>query len=330
MIISRRFLHSQADGNEEEMANIAAVRRRISNCNTARGRFRLIAAAAMMLAPAAAGTAQSTPPTAPSATVELRIQLSWWGASSRSGPRRTTMALQPLDSHEAAGTVQVSEDATTVIKLTRGRYQLTTINPIVVNGQAYGWSIELPLIESTNELRLSQENAVRLSSAGIANARNISSGSSGPAPPPAATADDETRAQIAALLRRWTSSLKSHNLKAQMSCYAPRLATYFRQHNVSREWVQQDKQSLLQRYPKIRQLDLSDVQITTNASQPEATAVKTWSFGGGETDWHGQAITYFVFQKVGSRWAISSEREQLAVQNEPVTEGSAAITPGPK
>jgi hypothetical protein len=308
------------------MANIEPVSRKIRNGNPAPRRFQLILAVAMVLALTECATAQSKPPTAPNTTVELRIQLSWWGASSLGGPRKTTMTLQPLDSTQAANAVQVSEGVTTIIRLTRGRYQLTTIDPIVVNGQAYGWSIELPLVEPTNQLRLSQENAVRLSSAAIAYEQNVSLG---PATTASATADDDTRRQISALLSRWTASLKSHDLKAQMSCYAPRLATYFRQHNVSHERVQQDKQNLFQRYPNIRRLELSNVHITTQASQPEATAVKTWIFSGGEADWRGQAITYFSFQKIRGHWAISSESEHLTAEGEPVTQ-SSVVGPTPR
>ncbi len=314
-----------SDGNEEEMANIDPLNSEIRNGSTAPRGLQLIVTAAMMLALAESATAQSKP-TAPNTTVELRIELTWWSASSGGGPRKTTMTLQSLDSNETTNTVQVSEGVTTIIRLRRGRYQLTTINPVVVNGQAYGWSIELPLVESTNQLRLSQENAVRLSSAGMAYEQNVLLG-----PPTAVTptAGDDTRAQISALLSRWTASLKSHDLKGQMSCYAPRLATYFRQHNVSRERVEQDKQNLFQRYPSIRRLELSNIQITNKAGQPEATAVKTWIFSGGEADWRGQAITYFSFQKVRGRWTISSETEHLTAQGEPVTQSSVVHrTPG--
>lgn len=290
---------------------------------TARRRLWLIAAA-VMLTLVESAIAQSQPPNTSNAIVKLRVRLSWWSSSSRIGPLRTTVTLQPLDTNGPASTVQVREGATAVIELPRGRYQLTTISPMVVDRQAYGWSIELPLVESTNELQLSQENAVRLSQAEISNAGDISllpapgTGASGKRD----TSDADTRTQISALLSRWTSSLKSRDLKAQMACYAPQLATYSRQHNVSRERVRQDKQSFLLRYPKIRRLDLSNIQITTEGSQPEATAVKTWSFGGGETEWRGQVTIYFMFQKVNGRWAISSEREHLAVPGQPVADGS--------
>ncbi len=289
----------------------------------ARRRVGLIAAV-VMLALTKSATAQSQPPNPSNAIVKLRIQLSWSGESSRAGPLRTTVTIQPLDSNGAADMVQVREGAPTVVELPRGRYQLTTISPTVIKGQAYGWSIELPLVESINELQLSQENAVRISPADIANAGAISL-----VPEPAAGGsvrpDADTRAQISALLSRWTSSLKAHDLRAQMSCYAPQLTTYLRQHNVSRERVRQEKQSFFLRYPKIRQFDLSNLQITTAGSQPEATAVKTWSFGGGETEWRGQAIIHFTFQKVEGRWAISSEQEHLTVPSQAGPEASATV-----
>jgi hypothetical protein len=289
----------------------------------ARGGLRLIAAAAMLVS-LQPSIAQSKPPNTSNAIVKLRLRLSWWNSWSRVGPLRTTVTLQPLDSKRAPDTIEVREDATTLIELPRGRYQLTTISPMVINRQAYGWSIELPLVESSTDLELSQENAVRLSQAEIATAGDTSL-----LPRPGAaggtrldTSNADTRAQIYALLNRWTSSLKSGDLKAQMSCYAPQLANYSRLHNVSRERVRQEKQSLLLRYPNIRRLDLSNIQVSADRSQPQATAIKTWSFSGREAEWRGQAMIHFMFQKVNGRWAISSEQEHLSTQRQPMTESS--------
>jgi hypothetical protein len=109
----------------------------------------------------------------------------------------------------------------------------------------------------------------------------------------------------------------------QMTCYTPKLATYKGQHNVSREQVRQEKERLLVRYPSNRRVSLSNVQIKTGVSQADATALKTWDFTGTETQWRGQAIIYFVFQKIGGRWMISSEWEHLTAQGQPMTAGSA-------
>ncbi len=293
---------------------------------TARRRLRAIAAVVLLaLVNSAIGQGQAPNPS--NAMVKLRIRLSWSSQSTRAGLLRTTVTLQPLDWNGAADTVQVREGAATVIELPPGRYQLTTISPTVIKGQGYGWSIEVPLVESMNELQLSQENAVRVSSADMANADDVWSG---PAPDPGGSVrlDADTRAQISALLSRWRSSLKVHDLKAQMSCYAPRLATYLSQHNVSHERLRQEKQSFFLRYPRIRQLDLSSIQIMTEGSQPEAAAVKTWSFGGGETEWRGQANIYFTFQKVDGRWVISSEREHLTVASQPTTNSLSLLPEG--
>src|ERR1019366_10437085 len=58
----------------------------------------------------------------------------------------------------------------------------------------------------------------------------------------------EVRAQIQTLLQRWTSSLRDHNLNEQMSCYASRLTAYFRQRDVTQDYVRRDKQRFLERY----------------------------------------------------------------------------------
>jgi hypothetical protein len=225
-----------------------------------------------------------------------------------------------------ARTIEVKEGAATVIELLRGRYQITTISPVTISGQAYGWSIELPLVEPLNQVQLSQENAVRLSRAEIAHAgestlfpgRGVDSFTAHD------SSDADTHAQISALLGKWMSSLRAGDLKMQMSCYATQLATYRGQRNVSRERVRQQKERLLLRYPSNRRVSLSNIQIKTRVSEADATALKTWAYAGTETEWRGQSTIYFVFQKINGRWMINSEWEHLTAQGTPMTAGSAS------
>jgi hypothetical protein len=302
------------------------ILRQATPCSNLTGRRRsrlTVAVVIFVLVQSASAQRQSA--TVSNASVKLRIQLSWWPASSTGGPLRTTATLQPLDSNVAARTLEVKEGTATVIELPRGRYQITTTSAVTINGQAYGWSIELPLVEPTNEVQLSQENAVRLSRAEIANAGDLTvlPGTAVDSFTGYDTSDAGSREQISALLSKWTSSLRHGDLKMQMTCYTPKLATYKGQHNVSREQVRQEKERLLVRYPSNRRVSLSNVQIKTGVSQADATALKTWDFTGTETQWRGQAIIYFVFQKIGGRWMISSEWEHLTAQGQPMTAGSA-------
>lgn len=271
------------------------------------------AALAVTLLLQGAGIAQSSVDHA----VLLRIELQLPERAPSGSPRRTRVKLQPLQGEWTGETIAVSEGQATEIRVPPGRYQITSTDPVKVEGQAYGWDVEIPATDETNELRLSPENAVWVSdtasaedSSAAVGAPSIHRGKDAIVPDPA------VRAEIEVLLQRWTSSLRNHDLAEQMSCYGSRLAEYFRQRNVGRDYVLSDKERFLTRYPDIRQLTLSDVRIFEAAQLPEATAVKTWSFGGRK-DWAGQVVTHLRFAKEDGHWVIVSERERLVTQNSP-------------
>ncbi len=257
---------------------------------------------------AAFASAQDKPAT--SAIVEVRIQISWWMEPSRQHPLVTSVTLEPLDHKSVTQNLRLSENSTSIVRLPAGRYQVVTTSPVLIGKQAYGWSIEVPLFAPVNYIRLSQENAVKVTMDDAIEAVPASLGQ--PMATPAANdiAAEQARVQIMALLHRWTTSLKSRNLPAQMSCYAPQLATYHAQRNVSREQVQLQKQKLLRLYPQIRRLELSDIDLRVGATEATLSAIKTWNFSNDEVDWQGRALIDLEFAKINSRWVITSERER--------------------
>lgn len=267
------------------------------------------------LGPQDASFAQST--LANAQKVQLRLELQLLDAPRHGEPRQTVVTLQPLDWQSKAQNVPVSEAATTEVTLPPGRYQITSHEPVMVEGQPYGWDVEVPLTEQVNQVRLSQENAVRVSDTEPDQQTAVRA-----ATPPNGTADHQAgtdptvRAQVQDLLQRWTSSLRNRDLTEQMSCYASRLDAYFLRRNVSWSFVLRDKQRFLQRYPDVRHLSLSDVHISEINGRPEVTAVKTWSFGG-RADWTGQVITHLQLEKQKGRWVIVSERERLVRESIP-------------
>jgi hypothetical protein len=268
-----------------------------------------------LLGPQDASFAQST--LANDQKVQLRLELQLLDAPRNGEPRQTVVTLQPLDWQSEAQNVPVSEAATTEVTLPPGRYQITSEEPVMVEGQPYGWDLEVPLTEQVNQVRLSQENAVRVSDTEPDQQTAVRA-----ATPPNGTADHQAgtdpivRAQVQDLLQRWTSSLRNRDLTEQMSCYASRLDAYFLRRNVSWNFVLRDKQRFLQRYPDVRHLSLSDVHISEINGRPEVTAVKTWSFGG-RADWTGQVITHLQLEKQKGRWVIVSERERLVHESIP-------------
>jgi hypothetical protein len=104
-----------------------------------------------------------------------------------------------------------------------------------------------------------------------------------------------------------------------MSCYAPRLANYLGQQNVSRQQVLAQKRKLLRLYTQIRRLELNDINLRVGSGQATVSAVESWNFSNDEVDWHGRAMVDFELAKINSRWVITSERER------PVAERSTTV-----
>jgi hypothetical protein len=256
--------------------------------------------------------------------VTAKIFISWVESQLPQPGPETTMILRPLNVHASEKTVTVKAGEPAVITVVPGRYQLTTTKPLDVNGKSYGWDMELPLTQPVNDVELSSWNAVVLNTPAptVPAAVPVTKPSEPSAAPdtrftrPVTTSDTSsasdanTRAQITALLQRWTASLKSEDIDQQMSCYASELTTYFLKHNVRKPEIRRDKERFFARYPQIREIKISNLQIT-DTHPPEATFLKTWNFGGVESDWKGQVISHLVFTQENGRWVISSERERL-------------------
>jgi hypothetical protein len=270
--------------------------------------FRCAAIEALILVIAAFAAAQDQ--TAAAAIVEVRVQISWSMERSGGHPLVALVTLEPLDRIGAPQNLRISESSTSVVRIAAGRYQLITTSPVVIKGQAYGWSIELPLVAPVNYIQLSQENAIRLNVGDVIETA-VPNLSVAPATPAASRiATDDARVEITALLDRWITSLKSRNLKAQMSCYAPRLATYNGKRNVSREQVRAQKRKLFRLYTQIRRLELSDIDLGIGPAHATATALERWNFSNDEVQWQGRALVDFGFEKTNSRWAINSEQKR--------------------
>jgi hypothetical protein len=254
--------------------------------------------------------------------------MSWPTAPGSPLPLTAWVRLDPLDRPGPAPTLRVSESSITILQLAPGRYQLTTTTPLTYNQQAYGWSIELPLVSPVNHVRLSQENAVRLArDNGIEPAITAASAARNGTSAETFEDDADARAQIMSLLNRWVSSLKSRNLKAQMACYAPRLSNYLQQGSVSRNRVEMQKQKMLRLYTQIRRLQLSNVEISVQGPEAAATVIKSWDFSNNEIDSRGRRLVNLRLIKIDSRWMITSEQEYAVPAQSPSTQPHLAALP---
>jgi hypothetical protein len=273
--------------------------------------FRFASLLALLIFLLGTGSAQNLSPTA--ASVEVQLQVSWWPDAASDHPRVIVVRLDPLQGGEPAQTVRVSESSTAIIRVAPGRYQLTTISPLISARQAFGWSIELPLVSPINNVRLSPENAVRLARGDDLNAAALSG--SLPRPVSAASSSDaDARRQITALLDKWVNSWGSRNLSAQLSCYGLRLTSYLQQGSVSREQVRQQRQQQLRAYT-VQHLELSNLEIQIAGPQATATAIKSWTFSNSEVVSHGRSLIHLGLAKIDSGWLITSEQEYAAPAN---------------
>lgn len=230
-----------------------------------------------------------------------------WGPAL-SGKPEATVVLNPADHSAAPQQLRLTLTSATILKLAPGRYQLTTTTPLMTGHRAYGWNIELALFDPVNYVRLSQENAVRVAAGDViepASPHLVTA--KAPAAPRDASSEVDARPQIIALLNRWAASLRARELRAHMSCYAPRLARYFQQRNVSWAQVQTHKRKLLELYTQIRMLDLSDIDVTIDHAQASGAAIMKWDFTNHEVESRGKAPLHFEFAQMGSRWLITSE-----------------------
>ena len=252
--------------------------------------------------------------------------MSWLTKPARGHPLVTTVVLEPIDYSGDSHKLQLTNTSASVLKLPPGRYQLTTTAPVVVDRQAYGWNIELALFERVNRVRLSQENAVRLEIGDIiqpASMNGDTEKASAPASPaPVATGP---RAQILALLDRWATSIQARNLRTLMSCYAPDLARYLQQQNVSWEQVEAAKRKLLEQYPQVRQMQLSDIDLTIDEGQAVGTAVKKWDLANRDVESRGAALVTFRFAQIDSQWVITAEWEQVIPAESRRKAGAGAV-----
>ena len=262
--------------------------------------------------------------------VEVRLEMSWPTAPGSPHPQTAWVRLDPLDRPGPALTLRVSESSTTILRLPSGRYQLTTTTPLTYNQQAYGWSIELPLVSPVNHVRLSQENAVRLArDNGLEPAITAASAALNSHSADTLEDDADARAQIMSLLNIWITSLKSRSLKMQMACYAPRLVNYLQQGSLTRKQVEMQKQKMLRLYTQIRRLQLSNVVISVQGSEAVATVIKSWDFSNNEIDWRGRTLVDLGLSKINSGWMITSEQESAVPAQPRSTQPRLAALPAP-
>ncbi len=131
------------------------------------------------------------------------------------------------------------------------------------------------------------------------------------APPSSAALPD-----VRTALDQWDKALRSGNPKAIAAFYAPKIDSYFGEHNVSSGEVSRSLARSAARYGKTRVLRLSDLHITPIADdRAVATFRKRWQTSGAHT-YSGETEERLTLSKQNDDWKISSEEQTRVLWSE--------------
>jgi hypothetical protein len=122
--------------------------------------------------------------------------------------------------------------------------------------------------------------------------------------------------RINSLLDDWVQSFRQKDVAKQVECYAPQVDIYYRQHNVSRAFIEADKSRAFAALAGIQKFELSNVGVyLDSAGAATVTFDKSWDttltsgrrFAGSEMERLSLAL-------VDGHWKIKSE-EELRIYN---------------
>lgn len=126
-------------------------------------------------------------------------------------------------------------------------------------------------------------------------------------PTPADTS--AVRREVMNTLNGWVETMRAGNLDAHMGYYANTLHTYYLKSNVSSSYV---RSAIAPAFAKYTSFDvrLTNVQIEVDPTGEKAVATfdKTFTFSGNGT-YSGSGLNRFWFEKFGSRWLITGEKD---------------------
>lgn len=114
---------------------------------------------------------------------------------------------------------------------------------------------------------------------------------------------------IQEFLSKWRSSVLGRDNKMLTTCYAPRLNTFFRKHDVDRLEVEQTNRAFLDKYLEIVRYDIADPFVEATDSESAAISfVKTWEMRGPDV-FTGRERELLHLVQVDGEWRITGEEE---------------------
>lgn len=120
--------------------------------------------------------------------------------------------------------------------------------------------------------------------------------------PPAADAKDAERLREA--LDAWIDSTNAHDLSGHMRFYMPRVATFYRSRNVSRDFVWSEKARLFAGISEVR-ATRPDIRFGPDGKTATTTFQKRWV----GPDRRGEVVQQLDWVKTPRGWRIVGERE---------------------
>ena len=139
--------------------------------------------------------------------------------------------------------------------------------------------------------------------------------SSPPMSDPAARTLSAGERELNEALAGWVAASNARDVSKQMSFYMPRLTTYYRSSNASRENVFKDKSAVL---GQARSVTIRAGQPIVRLGPDGATAVmsflKEYEIKGGAVNASGAVVQELVWRKTDDGWRIVSERDVRVVR----------------
>ena len=134
--------------------------------------------------------------------------------------------------------------------------------------------------------------------------------------------------QIKSVLDVWVQSMRSGDLNAQMTCYAPMLERYFRSTNVDEPTLRKSKAAWMAKWTSAT-FDLSE--ITFHELGPDRFEVefhKEWD-ATGSSHFTGASRNVLIFQRLDDAWKIVSEQEPQVYRVSKVPNETSQTPPSP-
>ncbi len=115
--------------------------------------------------------------------------------------------------------------------------------------------------------------------------------------------------KVKTLLDTWVTSTRTHDIVANLDCYAPLVDSYYTKRQLSKADMIREKQRQFQTIGTVRRLGLENVQFTQLG--PDRAVVlfdKHWAFGD-RNPFSGAERAQLNLRNIGGNWKIAGERE---------------------